>query len=194
MILAAAVIAFALIDFFFIGRYEPQRNSRSWKPRYWLTILLFTALLILQPLLLPWLGLRLYRPWGQWMIALGIVLFIASLALQVWARLHLGRFYAERADIQPGHQVVSSGPYAYVRHPLFLSYFLFAIGALMIAPSILMVLGVLYTFIDFSQAAKRDEQIMLDNVPDYADYMERTPRFIPRLVSRSTHPARKTGN
>src|SRR5690606_28830344 len=103
-------------------------------------------------------------------------------------------FYAERADIQPDHQVVSTGPYAYVRHPLFSSYFLFAIGALTVAPSILMMLGVLYTFVDFTQAAKRDEQIMLDNVPDYADYMARTPRFVPRLSSHSPPSPRETSH
>ncbi len=194
ILLAITLAAFFLTDFSFIVRYDRERTSRSWKPRYWLISLLFAALLALQPLVAPWLGLRVAAPWGIWIRAAGVLLVILSLGLQIWARLHLGRFYAERADIQPGHQLISTGPYAYVRHPLFSSYFLFVLGLILISPNLLMLAGVLYTFVDFTQAAKRDEQIMLNNVPGYADYMARIPRFVPRLTSHSTPSPRETSH
>jgi protein-S-isoprenylcysteine O-methyltransferase Ste14 len=113
------------------------------------------------------------------MQVIGILFIVASLSLQLWARLHLGRFYAERAEFQPGHRLISTGPYAYMRHPLFTSYFLFGIGLFLIAPSVLTLSICIYIFWNFSKAAIKDEKVMAENMPEYKAYMQRTPRFFP---------------
>jgi protein-S-isoprenylcysteine O-methyltransferase Ste14 len=60
---------------------------------------------------LPW-------PGGVvWPFVVGLVLIAAGLGLRAWSIAVLGRFFQYRIKVQPGHQVVTGGPYRYVRHP-----------------------------------------------------------------------------
>jgi protein-S-isoprenylcysteine O-methyltransferase Ste14 len=52
-----------------------------------------------------------------WPVVAGLVLAAAGIGLRAWSIVTLGRFFQYRIRIQPGHQVVTSGPYRYVRHP-----------------------------------------------------------------------------
>jgi len=52
-----------------------------------------------------------------WPVVAGLVLVAAGIGLRAWSILTLGRFFQYRIRIQPGHRVVTSGPYRYVRHP-----------------------------------------------------------------------------
>lgn len=60
---------------------------------------------------LPWPGGRL------WPVAAGVALIVAGAALRAWSIATLGRMFQYWIKIQPGHQVVTGGPYRYVRHP-----------------------------------------------------------------------------
>ncbi|MFL7792792.1 MAG: isoprenylcysteine carboxylmethyltransferase family protein [Anaerolineae bacterium] len=178
----ATLIAFYVTDLVFITRYGKQRKSgesgRSWS--YTMFIVVAVALLIAQPILLPFLGLQIKAWWGILIQAAGTLLLLSGLGLHGWSRAHLQRFYAEDADVQPDHYVVDTGPYAYVRHPMFTSYFLLIIGLLLINPAVTTLLMAIYAFWDFTGAAKRDEDLLAKEVPGYAAYMVRTPsRFLP---------------
>jgi len=52
-----------------------------------------------------------------WPVVAGLVLVAAGIGLRAWSIATLGRFFQYRIRIQPGHRVVTSGPYRYVRHP-----------------------------------------------------------------------------
>jgi len=61
---------------------------------------------------------RLLWPGGlDWPFVAGIVLIVAGIGLRAWSIASLGRFFQYRIRVQPGHQVVTRGPYRYVRHP-----------------------------------------------------------------------------
>ncbi len=66
------------------------------------------------------LGRRGGLPWPGglvWPFAAGMVLIVAGIGLRAWSIASLGRFFQYWIKIQPGHQVVTRGPYRYVRHP-----------------------------------------------------------------------------
>jgi protein-S-isoprenylcysteine O-methyltransferase Ste14 len=52
-----------------------------------------------------------------WPVVAGIVLIAAGIGLRAWSIATLGRFFQYRITVQSGHQVVTRGPYRYVRHP-----------------------------------------------------------------------------
>ena len=59
-------------------------------------------------------------PWpgGQvWPVVAGIALIVLGVALRAWSIATLGRFFQYHIEVQPGHRVVTEGPYRYVRHP-----------------------------------------------------------------------------
>ena len=142
------------------------------------------AFVVVQPTVLPWLGLSTAAWWGLLVQALGLVSVLGALALHWWARTHLGQFYGEREELQPGQTLVTTGPYAYMRHPIYTSYFLLAGGLLLINPALPTLLAVLYAFVDFSLATRREEKLLVESLPGYADYAARTPRFLPRPRSK----------
>ena len=61
---------------------------------------------------------RLLWPGGLvWPVVAGLVLMAAGIGLRAWSIVTLGRFFQYQIKVQPGHQVVTGGPYRYVRHP-----------------------------------------------------------------------------
>lgn len=181
LLLLAISVIFYLIDFFFMFRYDSRRRSgRGWSWDYTLLTVVIAAVLILQPLLLPGLAWHTSHPLGQAIQVTGLLFTLGSFSLHIWARLHLQKFYAERVELQDGHQLIESGPYARLRHPVITSFFLLAIGIFLINPAVTTVLILIYTFWDFIRAARQEEALLSRDLPGYAAYMQRTTRFLPR--------------
>lgn len=142
--------------------------------------LIAAIIVVVQPVLWPGLGLVVKAWWGLWLQILGLLLMGGGLALHWWARFHLQQFYGERVEFQPGQYLVESGPYAYVRHPIYTSFFMCALGLLMVNLSLPALLVAGYLFVDFTLAARREELLLRESLPGYGNYMVRTPRFLPR--------------
>ena len=66
----------------------------------------------------PWLYLQLW-PVGLWPFWLGAAVTVAGLLFAVWAREHLGRNWSRSVTIKEDHELITSGPYAVVRHPIY---------------------------------------------------------------------------
>ena len=183
MTVLATAVVYYILDFVLIGRYDRHRqdtdSGRSWG--YTTMILATTAFLVIQPLFLPWLGIRVRAWWGALAQAIGLLVIAGAQILHTWGRVHLRQVYTERVELQPEHLVVNTGPYAHVRHPTFTSFFLYVIGLLLVNPALPTLLVAIYTFWDFGRAAKQEEVLLGEKLPGYADYMARTPRFVPRL-------------
>lgn len=181
------IILFYAMDFALIRRYDKKRQA-SGSGRAWdFTFFIFSmvAVLVLQPILLPGLSFKTTEPWGLWMQVLGVIVIIASLALHLWSRVHLQHYYAERVEVQPDHQVIRTGPYALVRHPVITSFFGLATGLFLINPALTTIAALVYTIWDFRRAARQEEELLSSTLPGYAEYARQTPRFLPRLWRRS---------
>jgi protein-S-isoprenylcysteine O-methyltransferase Ste14 len=177
-LLLLAVILFYAIDFFFLLRYDRERQTgKGWAWDYTLLTIGGALLVILQPWFLPFLGLAIRQTWGLWIQIAGCVCCLSSFTIHIWSRLHLQKFYAERVEVQTDHRVIQTGPYAYVRHPVITSFFLLAIGLLLLAPAVTTLLSLIYALWDFTRAARQEEELLASNLPGYVDYMKRVPRF-----------------
>lgn len=182
-ILTTIIILFYVMDFYFLSRHDTQRQNegKGWAWDYTLFTMAMGAMVLLQPVLFPVLGWSVDSAWGVAIQLLGGVSAILSFILHVWSRLHLRHFYTERVEIQPGHKVIDTGPYAYVRHPLITSFLLLATGIFLLNPAVTTLLIVIYGVWTFTSSAKAEEKALSENVPGYAEYLNRTPRFLPRL-------------
>ena len=177
------IILFYAMDFALIRRYDKQRQA-SGSGRAWdFTFFIFVAVggLVLQPILLPGISFRTTEIWGLLVQAIGALTITAALSLHIWSRRHLGHYYAERVEVQPEHQVIDTGPYQLMRHPVITSFFGIASGLFLINPALTTLAALLYTIWDFTRAAKQEEDLLTKTLPGYADYADRTPRFLPRV-------------
>ena len=177
------ILLFYSMDFALIRRYDKKRQAsgsgRSWDFTFF--IFLTVAVLVLQPVLLPFLSFRTAAPWGLAIQLAGIFVILIALALHIWSRAHLQQFYAERVEVQPEHKVIDTGPYKLMRHPVITSFFGIAAGLFLINPAVPTLAALLYTIWDFNRAAAQEEELLTKTLPGYAAYMDRTPRFLPRL-------------
>lgn len=179
----ATIIVFYTMDFMLIRRYDKNRQAsgsgRAWD--FTLFIFLLVAILVLQPVLFSSISFRTDATWGLIVQFLGAILILDAIVLHIWSRTHLQHYYAERVEVQPGHQVISTGPYKLMRHPVITSFFGISIGLFLINPALTTFAALLYTIWDFTHAAQQEEDLLIKTLPGYADYARQTPRFLPRL-------------
>lgn len=112
---------------------------------------------------------------------LGVGLCLLGFGFAVWARLCLGRNWGMPMSLRQGHELVTSGPYAYVRHPIYTGIMLAMIGSALTESLLWLPVFVLY-FAYFIYSARTEEKMMLTQFPDaYPAYRGRTKMLIPFL-------------
>ena len=186
-VILATAIAYYVVDFRLIHRFDPLRasgTSRAWD--YTIMAVIGGSFVAVQPLVLPWIGIHTDAWWGMLVQGAGTALTVAGLALTRWARIHLAQFFGERVEFQPDQYLIDTGPYAYVRHPIYSSFFMIAVGLLLINPSLTTLLVAIYIFADFIHITPGEEKLLAEKIPGYAEYMTRTGRFFPRLGKSPT--------
>ena len=60
-----------------------------------------------------------FMPWAPWQFWVGAAVTAGGLAFAVWARRHIGRNWSAIVTLKQDHELVTSGPYALVRHPIY---------------------------------------------------------------------------
>ena len=122
------------------------------------------------------------KAWPSWPLWIaGWVIGLSGFALRIIAKRTLGRFYTVRVQIQEGHDLVDTGIYGTIRHPLYLGIILEWIAPPLILGS---PAGFLFTtmwmVIGALQRIPREESLLIDGLGDnYRAYMGRTKRLIP---------------
>jgi protein-S-isoprenylcysteine O-methyltransferase Ste14 len=113
---------------------------------------------------------------GQWV---GVGLCLAGIGFAVWARVYIGRNWGMPMSLREGHELVTAGPYAYVRHPIYSGLMLAMIGSALTEGLLWLLLFALY-FAYFLFSARSEEKTMLAQFPDaYPAYRRRTKMLIP---------------
>ena len=111
----------------------------------------------------------------------GLAVAVTSAAFAAWAMWSLGRSYGIRLDVFEGHSLKTDGPYALVRHPMYLGIVLFHLGASLALESPLL-LGATALFVAPFTAFRigAEERVLKDAFGErYLRYAERVPALIP---------------
>ena len=111
----------------------------------------------------------------------GLVIAVASAAFAAWAMWSLGRSYGIRMDVFAGHSLKTDGPYAVVRHPMYLGIVLFHLGAsLALESPLLLVATALFVAPFTAVRIGAEEKVLRDAFGErYLRYAERVPALIP---------------
>jgi protein-S-isoprenylcysteine O-methyltransferase Ste14 len=114
--------------------------------------------------------------------AIGAVLFGCGIALAVWARLHLGRNWGMPMTQRAEPELVTSGPYRFVRHPIYSGLLTAMLGTALVNNLLgLIVVAVLAAY--FYYCASIEERNLVATFPQaYPEYRSRTKMLIPFLL------------
>lgn len=116
---------------------------------------------------------------GKILGVIGLILCAAGVSLAIWARVYLGRNWGMPMTLRQEHELVTSGPYRFVRHPIYSGFFLAAFGSIFTSGAVWLVI-LLLVGIYFAYSATVEEKNMAAQFPDtYPEYRKRTKMFIP---------------
>lgn len=111
----------------------------------------------------------------------GAVLTALGIGFAVWARRHLGRNWSGRPTMKVDHELVTSGPYQFVRHPIYTGILTALVGTSLVNGPFLLV-GVLAAVAIFTWRIHKEEGYMMELFPDvYPAYRARTKALIPAV-------------
>jgi protein-S-isoprenylcysteine O-methyltransferase Ste14 len=114
-----------------------------------------------------------------WRVALGIVLFVLGLGFAIWARVHIGRNWGTPMSQKDDPELVTSGPYRLVRHPIYSGILVAGLGTA-IALSWFWLVAVLLAGVYFVYSATVEERYMTEQFPEtYPAYRRSTKMLVP---------------
>lgn len=147
-----------------------------------ITLWVFAVAILMFYLPLPWLYRQIYNPGlaGFWV---GACVTLAGLLFAVWARRHIGKNWSQSVTLKEDHELITSGPYGMVRHPIYTGLLAGFLGMLIAMGSVRGVVAFLLVLIALWQKWRLEEKWMLEEFGQaYTDYARRVPAVVPRLM------------
>ena len=145
-------------------------------------------------LLLAWLGLYAVNPYWMevlsapfpgWLRWVGFALGLASLGFWVWTQVALGKEWSPQLQLREEHHLVTTGPYARIRHPLYTAMIGYGTSLALVSANWGFVALAVSAIAALIVRVPKEEQMMIEGFGErYRTYMQKTGRFFPALRRR----------
>ncbi len=149
------------------------------------------VLIALTPVELILIGLFLWSPpwmfWADllfpfWLHWVGIGVLIFSMLFMIWVHRTLGEHYSYALETKSEQAIVTSGPYARVRHPLYSAHTLFNFGMIFLTANIpLIILTIISIPLTYVRMIDEERMMVKTFGSVYEEYMQKTGRIFPKL-------------
>ncbi len=146
--------------------------------------LIAIALLMVNRIPLPWLYLHILPAGtalaGFW---IGLAVTVAGLAFAVWARNYLGGNWSSSVTIKQDHQLITSGPYAFVRHPIYTGILTGFVGSVIALAQVRGLIAFVLIAVVLWAKLRMEEQWMREQFgPAYDAYSHRVAGLVPFIL------------
>jgi len=158
-----------------------RRESRLHRVLWHLPIVAGGVLLAARIGSRTWLSARFVRE-GWPVLSMAVLLVLLGLGLTVWARRHLADNWSGEVALKQGHELVETGPFRTVRHPIYAGLLLALFGTTLAVGQWRGLFGFGLILLGFLRRAWLEEQWMTDAFgPAYTAYRARSKALIPFL-------------
>lgn len=181
---AIMLLAWCAMRYPAMRRARRQKTAVDKRTTLDITLLTFCGVgLALMPVLWRVGALGTFADRGQSIPALALGLVAACGFLWLFRRSHkdLGRNWSVTLEVREGHQLVTQGVYAFVRHPMYASFFLWGIAQALLIPNWIAGLAGLTAVAALYAVRQEKEEAMMRETfgAQYDAYCQRTRRLIP---------------
>jgi protein-S-isoprenylcysteine O-methyltransferase Ste14 len=120
-------------------------------------------------------------PVSEW---LGVGIAAAGVAFAIWARWHLGSNWSGVVTLKEGHELIRTGPYRTIRHPIYTGMLIGLFGTLVTVGEVRGIIGLSIALWSFYMKAHREESFLAQEFgPAFAEHRRKTGKFLPKLSS-----------
>ncbi len=110
----------------------------------------------------------------------GVSLSVSGVAFAIWARRHLGTNWSLNPSLKEDHQLVTSGPYRFLRHPIYTGMLTGLLGSLLATFSPVWFYLLIVMIVTFIYRVHVEDNMMMQTFPEaYAAYKKKTKALIP---------------
>lgn len=157
-----------------------EREGRGTFAIRFVAFFFILAFLVLYALNMSWVDL-LSIPFPSWLRWGGFVLGLGTLVFWTWTQSVLDKEWSPQLQLRKEHRLVTTGPYARIRHPIYTATMSIGIAFALVTANWVFVSLAAMAVIMLIARVPREEQMMLEEFgEEYRVYMQRTGRFFPK--------------
>lgn len=163
------------------GGTKADRRTETLASRltHMLPLALGAALMFSRRLTDIWLYDRIF-PLAEACFWLGTIMTVLGLAFSIWARVHLGRNWSGTVTLKQDHELIRTGPYGIVRHPIYTGLLFAMLGTAIALNEWRGVVALALIAAAFVRRCRLEERWLAEIFPDsYARYRAQVPALIP---------------
>jgi protein-S-isoprenylcysteine O-methyltransferase Ste14 len=128
---------------------------------------------------------RHFFPQTQLLAYIGFASALAGMGIAIWARMSLGQYWSDKIVLKVDHQLVRSGPYARMRHPIYSGVLVGVAGSALVVDEWRGVLALLLLLANYTVKAKREDAILAEAfAQDFEVHKKSTGFLLPRLFAQ----------
>jgi len=164
----------------------PRSGSSVTREAAWWRVMRLSILALAFLLLLsPWLRIgvlgRRFVPDTELGRAFGIAITALGILLCVWARVHLGKYWSDKVVLKADHRLIRSGPYRFLRHPIYSGVLLGICGTALAVGEWRGVVALAVMSANYFVKARREERVLAGQFgEEFTEYSRRAGFLVPR--------------
>ena len=125
---------------------------------------------------------RRFLPWHYWIFFLGAALTWAGVTFAIWARYHIGRYWSASVALKAGHELIRTGPYSRIRHPIYTGMLLAVAGTALAVGRYRGIVAFAIILAGFVWKSKKEEALLAGQFgAAFEEHRRHTGFFLPRL-------------
>ena len=160
------------------------KKRETWSQRFRYVLLLVAAFYLLTrpEAHYGWLGAR-FVPANPGVAWLGVLLTAAGVGVALWARWHLGANWSGVVTLKEGHELIRTGPYRAIRHPIYTGILLGLLGTATAMGEVRGLLAVAIAWLSSYWKARREESFLLHEFGEkFEAHVKQTGMFLPKIA------------
>ncbi len=123
-----------------------------------------------------------FVPERAWIFAAGSALTFAGIAFAIWARYHIAQYWSASVSLRAGHQLIRTGPYARIRHPIYTGMLLAVAGTALAIGRYRGLVALAVVLACFTWKSKREERLLASQFGSaFDEHRRHTGFFLPRF-------------